>query len=710
VTRLLGPDANSRFVYVIVNGTLRSAASLTAIVYSAAAGSTLADIATYDGTTTPGASISGSTLTVDVDSLLPRFWFPDGVDIVYVSVNGGTRVAVNADYDARLDTVSITAAAAETTTGAQAKADAAQSAAISDAATKYARVVPVTAPTGVAATDSANILAAIAALPSTGGLVQLQAGTYVVPAPASASTGCVPMSKNNSTLAGMGIGATTIKVADGTSTDITGVVRTPSGVENSNITFRDFTIDGNKANNVGTTRVIGAYCGTTPDTTLQDSDITFLRLEIKNCTDYGFDPHEKTVRLQILNCVTHDNDGDGCTLDGQYDFLVQGVTSYNNGRHGFNIVTGSKRGRIVGCYAYGNASNGFTFQNGTKHVTVADCRSYNNTSSGYFVNGVAQTAPRLDTDPGGYITFTGCTAADSGTYGWQFLGGSNNQLTGCRSLNASKTTTNVTDHYRFDDSGSDYSTNNTLIGCTWGNTTGATNAAKYGIQEQSSNSGPTVVIGCSGSGTTTAALNLKHATSALLAAHNGSSGTHPASYAYAFDAPSRHGWVEWNYPVDTIGASGGVAIVAGTIYGLRVDVQAGTQVSKIVVASGVIASALTSGQCQASVISSAGAELGRNSDISALFGSTGIVEITLAAPFTPTAGTTVAVLLLFNGSTPPQLLRSSATGTTLPNGGLTATSPRRYFTAGTSQTSIPSSVTMSGTSATGSLALWCALG
>jgi len=105
VARLLGPDANGRLVYVASAGALRSAAGRTAVVYAAATGSTLADLATYDGTGTPGAAISDSELTVDSDSLLPRFWFPDGADTVYVSVDGGTRVAVNADYDARLDAI-----------------------------------------------------------------------------------------------------------------------------------------------------------------------------------------------------------------------------------------------------------------------------------------------------------------------------------------------------------------------------------------------------------------------------------------------------------------------------------------------------------------------------------------------------------------------------------------------------------------------------
>jgi hypothetical protein len=103
MARLLGPDANGRLVYITSGGSLRSAYGKTATVYAAATGTTLANIATYDGTGAPGTVTAGSTLTVDADSLLPRFWFPDGVDTVYVSVAGGTRVAVNADYDARID-------------------------------------------------------------------------------------------------------------------------------------------------------------------------------------------------------------------------------------------------------------------------------------------------------------------------------------------------------------------------------------------------------------------------------------------------------------------------------------------------------------------------------------------------------------------------------------------------------------------------------
>lgn len=104
MARLLGPDAGSRLVYIPVGTTMHLAPGLTATIYSDTAGTVLADILTYDGTTTPGAAIAGSTVTVDTYSQIPRFWYPDGADTVYISVNGGPAWPANADYDPRLDT------------------------------------------------------------------------------------------------------------------------------------------------------------------------------------------------------------------------------------------------------------------------------------------------------------------------------------------------------------------------------------------------------------------------------------------------------------------------------------------------------------------------------------------------------------------------------------------------------------------------------
>lgn len=103
MAQLLGPDPNSRTVTL---GGGKSAHGRTATVYSDAEATTLADINVYDGTGTPGAAISGSTVTVGADSLLPRFWFEDDLDTLYVRVNGRSGVqTIHADTDARLDAV-----------------------------------------------------------------------------------------------------------------------------------------------------------------------------------------------------------------------------------------------------------------------------------------------------------------------------------------------------------------------------------------------------------------------------------------------------------------------------------------------------------------------------------------------------------------------------------------------------------------------------
>lgn len=100
MARLVGPDDASRLAYGIRKDRLLYATQgLTATVYSDAAGTILADILTYPG----GSAITGSKLTVSSDSLLPLFQYPDGVDTVYVSVNGGPVVAVYARTDDRLD-------------------------------------------------------------------------------------------------------------------------------------------------------------------------------------------------------------------------------------------------------------------------------------------------------------------------------------------------------------------------------------------------------------------------------------------------------------------------------------------------------------------------------------------------------------------------------------------------------------------------------
>lgn len=101
MARMVFPD--DRFVYRVAGTALTLAPAATAVFYTDSAGTVLADIRTYDGTTTPGAVLAGSAVAVDAYSRLPLFWGPDGVDALYVRVTGGPVTAVYARTDDRLD-------------------------------------------------------------------------------------------------------------------------------------------------------------------------------------------------------------------------------------------------------------------------------------------------------------------------------------------------------------------------------------------------------------------------------------------------------------------------------------------------------------------------------------------------------------------------------------------------------------------------------
>ncbi len=99
---LLFPDAGSRQAE---DATGRPAAGKTVVVYADAGGVARAEIFA-DTNGAAGAPVDDSELTTDSYGYLPLWWGPPtGVDKLWVSVNAGPIWPVNADYDARLDTL-----------------------------------------------------------------------------------------------------------------------------------------------------------------------------------------------------------------------------------------------------------------------------------------------------------------------------------------------------------------------------------------------------------------------------------------------------------------------------------------------------------------------------------------------------------------------------------------------------------------------------
>ncbi len=218
--------------------------------------------------------------------------------------------------------------------------------------------------------DTTAIQAAVnAAHAAGGGEVYIPSGTYIVSGDGDASDGCI-MLYDNITVYGDGMGNTTVKLQDGSKSDITGIFRDTAGVEDHDIGMHDLTIDGNRENTSG--KVDGWFNGVSPGQPGTDTNITLDHVEVENCGGYGFDPHEQTTNLSITNCVSHGNGLDGFTLDFQIGAHLSNDVAYNNDRHGFNIVTSSHDDVLTDCTAYNNGGDGIIVQRGSDNIPVPD--------------------------------------------------------------------------------------------------------------------------------------------------------------------------------------------------------------------------------------------------------------------------------------------------------------------------------------------------
>jgi parallel beta-helix repeat protein len=205
-----------------------------------------------------------------------------------------------------------------------------------------------------------------------GGTVSLSAGVWTVAGTGKAADGCLNIG-SNTTLEGAGSGATVLKLADGSSA-VTGIVRTDSGKllaggtysTTSNVAIKGLSIDGNAAHTTG--NVDGFYCGPKPGTAQADTNISLDHVEIMNCSRYGFDPHEQTVGLTISNSSAHNNGVDGFTIDFCSNVTLTNNVAYANGRHGFNIVTGSHDVVMTNNDAHNNGGSGISVQTGDNEI------------------------------------------------------------------------------------------------------------------------------------------------------------------------------------------------------------------------------------------------------------------------------------------------------------------------------------------------------
>ncbi len=356
MARAVGPDEGTRSVYTIVGGTWRSAAGLTATVYTDEAATTLANILTYPG----GSAISGSQITVDSTSRLPLIQYPDGVDVVYVSVAGGP----------------VTRQPARGSTG--------------NSGGTYVSVKSYGATGDGSTDDTAAIGAAVAAaVASGGGIVYYPPGTYI------ASVIELPSLVIHQ---GAGRGATTLKLKSGTNssfiktTNFDSLTTTDTTTTPWGFGLRDLTVDGNKSGqSSGTSHGVAIYgCGYVID-----------NVHIVNCRSKGLWTEWATTTPSaasqvggsmesfVTNFVIRSCDAGAITHQGPHDtqflngILVRNCTATSGDIVVDMPVDGRANGSTFTGLHFWGGQHDYCFRVNSSGIAINDCQM-----EGFLVAGI----------------------------------------------------------------------------------------------------------------------------------------------------------------------------------------------------------------------------------------------------------------------------------------------------------------------------------
>lgn len=296
---------------------------------------------------------------------------------------------------------------------------------------------------GVANDRSALQAALDTAYEAGGGTVYIPKGTYAIaPTAGTKPTYAGLQIRDNVTITGDGIGETIIKVMDGYTGGMTGIMRTPYGRGTDNVTVQDLTLDGNRANTGS--KVDGWFNGFIPDQEGKDTNISLLRMEIKNSSGYGFDPHEQTENIIIKDSVSHGNGLDGFVADFQFSGIFENNVAYNNDRHGFNVVTSTYDFVLKDNVAYNNGGNGIVIQRGSfdmplpYDILIQGGEIYNNGKEGILLKLTNQ------------ITVEGVKIYGNGTTGIRIFGAHSNMIRNNEIFNNSQEKNAGYDEIRFE--------------------------------------------------------------------------------------------------------------------------------------------------------------------------------------------------------------------------------------------------------------------
>jgi hypothetical protein len=214
-----------------------------------------------------------------------------------------------------------------------------------------------------AAIDGRNT-AANNAVPAPGGIVQLQAGTYI------ADNLIIP---SGVTLQGAGIEATVLQLKAGVAVShallstknfdtLTGTNPGSGDQGPYNFGLRDLTFDGNKANNasntaIGMVRTYG-YGFHVENVRFRSSKTGGWYSEwSSNANDPALGD---SMEAHVLNVKVHDNGGDGVIWNGPHDSNWGNAESYHNGAAGFWIKVNGNNTKFENVHAW-HASQTYGF-------------------------------------------------------------------------------------------------------------------------------------------------------------------------------------------------------------------------------------------------------------------------------------------------------------------------------------------------------------
>lgn len=165
-----------------------------------------------------------------------------------------------------------------------------------------------------------------------------------------------------------------------------------------------------------------------------------------------------------------------------------------------------------------------------------------------------------------------------------------------------------------------------------------------------------------------------------------------------------HDLLYWEFDLATNMVA--TTLTSGTISMAKLWFRQDVTITNVCAAIGTVGAGLVAGQNFGALYDSLGTRVGVTADQTAAWGTTGMKEMALTAPYAAVAGY-YYVAILSNAATTPAFARGSALTSSIVNAKLTATNAR-FTTGPVGQTSMPASVTMASRTLAGN-ALWVAV-